>query len=202
MPSPLFVSLQGTLNSLRQHLIVTGKEYDKYTPAEHSQALGFRVLASAHLEDYAEKRCSEVAKIGIDRLKRGQPTRTGGCLVVWYLVRKEKLVIPLSSGEIVHDEKIDLALEVYQNMVGNKHGIGASNLKNLVVPLGVRESGLDDILFTRLGDLAEKRGAAAHVRVNRAKAMQDPDEEWKQVDAILPLLQKLDEHLDVVLHDR
>ncbi|WP_145926827.1 hypothetical protein [Amycolatopsis orientalis] len=202
MPSPLFVSLRGSLDSLRKDLIVSGKAYYAYTSGDHARALGFRVLASAHLEDYAEQRCAAVAKAGIQRLKRQQPTRTGVCLMTWYFVREEDEPIPLDVSEFNFDDKLDSALSKYERMVSKKHGISASNLRNLVVPLGVREADLDEHLFNLLQDLAVSRGAAAHIKVNRAKQMQEPEQEWKKVSAVLPLLEKLDEGLDAVLEDR
>ena len=200
MPSPLFVSLQQTLNNLRRDLIVDGKEYSAYTSAEHSSALGFRVLASAHIEDYAEKRCVEIARTGILRLKRGQPTRTGQSLITWYSARNELHPIPLAVTEIAIDDKVDTALKTYENMASKKHGISASNLRNLVVPLGVREEDLNDQLFNLLSAAAVKRGAAAHIKVNRAKTMSEPIEEWKDVSPILKLLEQLDGRLDAAVH--
>lgn len=198
MPSALFVSLTQTLHNLKSHLIVVGKDYGDYTPAEHSQALGFRVLASAHLEDYVEGRCRQIARLGVERFKRGQPSRTGRCLLTWHTVRKG-YPIPLERSEYVVDNQIDKALESYEGVVANKHGVSGIKLRELVLPLGLREADLDERLFDTLQNLAGARGAAAHVKVNRAKQMVEPEQEWDTVQVVLPFLEGLDGVLDRVV---
>lgn len=193
MPSSLFVSLNQTITKLRTSLIVERNDYSHYTPADHDMALAFRVLASAHLEDYAEKRCVDALTGAVELHRRGQQTRASRCLVTWFAARTETEVIPLEAPEYAGDQRIDEALKTYEKHVKKKHGISGTNLKSLVTPIGVREADLDDRLFSKLDVLAQKRGAAAHIRVNRAKQMQQPKQEWEAIDELMPLLRDLDD---------
>jgi hypothetical protein len=194
MQSRLFVSLGASLASLRGSLIVSGKSYDAYTAADHHQALGFRVLASAHLENYVESRCIEVAKLGVARIKKGKSSRSACALITWHAVRNSR-AIPLERGEYFAYDRLDNALVAYEAAVQNKHGFTASALRSLVLPLGIKESELDSKLLDLLRGIADRRGAAAHTSVNRAKQMAQPEQEWLWIDEIMPLLQELDETL-------
>jgi len=182
---------------LKANLIVTGKEYDQYTPSEHDMALAFRVLASAHLEDYAEQRCREVARAGIERLQRSQPSRAGRGVVNWFVVtgNGQRGATPLDPQDFTSAERLKEALNAYVKSVASTHGIGGRNLRHLVVRLGVYEADLDQQLFDALDALAASRGQAAHLRVRRARSMTEPEVEWKTVEGVLPLLEQLDEAL-------
>ncbi len=194
MPSNLFISLIQSLDKLKSHLITSGKDYNEYTAAEHSQALGFRILASAHLEDYAERRCLDIARIGVERFKTGHPARTGRCLLTWHTVRTG-LPIPLQPSECLVDDRIDKAFRAYGRVVEKTHGVSGDKLRGLVLPLGLQEENLDAQLFDKLEILAVPRGAAAHLRINRARQMVPPEQEWHAVQDVIPLLKDLDEIL-------
>ncbi len=198
MPSPLYVSLQQTLETLRGQLLVQGKEYDQYTPTEHAMALGFRVLASAHMEHYAERRCLEVATAGVARLQKKLPTRAGHALVLSYVTRKDQLV-PLDLQECPTDSRAIEALEAYRATVESSHGVSGRKLRLLVVRLGLQESALNQQLFDNLDTLAEARGAAAHIRLNRAKDMREPNAEWADITPTLPLLKDMDDALQAAI---
>lgn len=195
VPSPLFVSFTRTIDSLREHLIATGKDYNSYTAAEHSQALGFRVLASAHIEQFAEQRCLDVATASIQRVRTRRPSRAGYALLTWHCVRKQ-LLIPVSSGDFTFDERFEASLEAYRRFVKGKHGIGPNTLVSLVTPLGVGE--VNQQLLDQLESLAVARGEAAHIRINRAKSMAEPNKEWLDVQETLRLLEPLDAALTQV----
>ncbi len=194
MPSPLFVSLQQALETLKGQLIVQGKDYDQYTSTDHTMALGFRVLASAQMENYAERRCLEVATEGVARLQKRLPTRAGHALVLSYVTRKDQFV-PLNLQECPTDDRAIDALNAYRATIESSHGVSGRKLRLLVVRLGLQEPELKQQLFDNLDLLAEARGAAAHIRVNRAKGMREPLAEWTDITTTLPLLQDMDDTL-------
>ncbi len=201
MASRLFVSLVHSLEDLRGDLIATGKEYDQYTAAEHRRALAFRVLASAHLEDYAERRCKEAAEAGMQRLQRAQPTRTGRSLLAWFVVNGDgtRGAIPLDAAEYIGDARMATALDSFAASVSKSHGVSGRKLRSMVVRLGVQDHDLDDQLFDALDALANSRNVASHARVNRAKGMTEPSQEWTAVAALLPLLEALDAALSAAV---
>jgi hypothetical protein len=177
-------------------LIVTGKEWDVYTDSDHDQALGFRVLASATIEDYIERRCLETAAKGADRFLKAQPTRTGRALLVWYTVRHSIDPIPLRDVEHIPDaDSMKRSLEAYEKSVRSSHGIAGAALRKLILPLGVEATDLAPELFDKLESWAASRGAAAHVRVNRVREMTTPEADWARVADLLGLLAELDDSL-------
>jgi hypothetical protein len=198
MASPRFAGFKTNLENLKAALIVDNGPLGNYTREDHDRALGFRVLASAHLEQFVELRCTEVAADGIERFRTGKPTRTGRALLIWYGTRKkQRWSIPLKDIECVPDsDRLDLALRAYQDSVKFTHGMSGSDFQDLVIPLGLQDGDIDAQLIFRLDALALARQQAAHVAVKRAKAMTDPIQEWHDVDAILGPLELVDAALD------
>ncbi|MGF0313599.1 HEPN domain-containing protein [Rhodococcus sp. IEGM1428] len=190
MTSPGLVSLKDSLQKLREALIAERDESLSYSRADHDRALGFRVLASAHLEDYAERRCLEAVESARAKLVRGQISRTAKCLLIWNSVRSETQPIPLELADFSSD--MESAVKSYEKLIKRMHGISGRNFKAILMPLGLRDPDFDSQLFDKLDELAQKRGAAAHVRVNRAKTMTEPAQEWQIFDDLLPLLEELD----------
>lgn len=201
MPSKELVACTQGLSQLRTALIVEKTDVGDYTREDHDMALGFRVLASAQVEDYVEKRCSDAARQGVDRFLTGQPTRTGRALLIWHGTRKkQRYAIPLRDSECVPDrDKVEASLAAYLASVKATHGISGQDARDLVIPLGVMEVDLDDQLFDRLDQLALVRQKAAHVTVNRVKTMTEPIAEWREVDAVLAGLSALDDAIQAAV---
>ncbi|GII79094.1 hypothetical protein Sru01_40760 [Sphaerisporangium rufum] len=185
------------LDELKADLIVTGKDYDKYSRQEHRMALSFRLLASAAVEQYVEDRCKAAARHGLNRLPKGQPTRTGHSLTLWYLIKRDKGVIPLNAAEVPKAaDFLNAVHAAYENTVNKTHGMDDKDLRALVIPLGLPETDIDGVLCAMLKDLSNERNKAAHRLINRAKSMTEPIEEWNKIQAILYLLKDLDAALD------
>ena len=196
MPSPLFVALQGQLDNLRSFFIVEREDYVLYTAEDHAKALSFRLLSSASIEDYVEKRCIEIATTGCGRLGRGQPSATGRALVTWMLVRHASRAYPIHQDDVLQCiDLVDQALTAYKQSVKSNHGISGKDLRTLIFPLGLRDHQVPEILVDLLTSLSRARDPASHVYVNRAKSMVEPVEEWRLVAQLLPPLAQLDNDL-------
>lgn len=200
MASSLFISLEHNLRNLQDALIT---DVPALTAAKEdfTRALGFRVLASAHLEYFVEQRCSQVAQQGVDRFRLGKPTRTGRALLIWYGTRKkQRWSIPLSVNECVADgAKLDEALKAYLDTVKNTHGMSGSDFQDLVIPLGLLDSDIDYMLVQRLTDLALKRQRAAHVALVGVKGRVAPMGEWTEVENIVADLKQVDTALETAV---
>jgi hypothetical protein len=201
MASPELASCQTTLAFLRSAFIVERDDIGDYSREDHALALGFRAIASAHIEDYVEKRCSDVARQGANRFLSSQPTRTGRAILTWYGTRKtQRWPIPLKESECVPDRlRVEQALKAYLDSVKNTHGMSGKDARELVVPLGVQEPDLDDLLFSRMDDYAWERQRAVHISVNRVKSMTEPIAEWNEVSDIMTGLSALDDALQAAL---
>ncbi|WP_431963254.1 hypothetical protein [Nocardia sp. bgisy134] len=197
MPSPLFISFKQQISVLKTSLIAERRDDFRYTAADHQRALGFRLLASAHLEHFLESRCAETAAIAATEHRKRRPTRASKCLLVWNAVSSQS-PIPVENSEYMSSDSIDKAIERYRNLVSKNHGINGSKLKGLLIPLGFRNGDLDKHaqLFDRLDSVADNRNPAAHTRVNRARQLVEPQEEWLVIDNLMSLLVELDEALD------
>ncbi len=189
MASPLLVALEAQLTNLKSFFIVEREDYFLYTSEDHAKALSFRLLCSASIEDYVEKRCLEIAKLGSLRVSRGQPTATGRALITWSVVRGSSRGFPIHADDVL--DCLDLAeqaLNAYSQSVKSTHGMSGKDLRGLVYPLGLRDHQVPTILTDLLNSLSRARDPASHVYVNRAKSMVEPVEEWRLVAQLLPHL--------------
>ncbi|MET3954471.1 hypothetical protein ABIE52_001337 [Rhodococcus sp. OAS809] len=193
MPSTLFVSFEQEIKVLKQSLIADSREDFRYTPEEHKRALGFRVLASAHLEHFLEERCLQIASKAAADHKSGTLTRASKCLVVWYAVTAD-LVIPIDNGELANRDHIDKAFEKYRKVVTKSHGINGAKLKGLLIPIGFRDAEMSahSSLFNQLDSVADNRNPAAHTVVKRAMSLVAPEQEWTTIDNLMRLLVPFD----------
>lgn len=200
MPSTLFVSLEQNLQNLKDALITEAPALAA-TKEDFNRALGFRVLASAHLEYFVEQRCSQIAQQGVDRFRVGKPTRTGRSLLIWHGTRKkQRWSIPLTVAECVADGvKLDQALKSYLESVKNTHGMSGPDFQDLVIPLGLLDSDIDYLLVQRLTDLALKRQRAAHVALVGVKGRVAPMGEWNEVQDIVADLKQVDAALEAAV---
>jgi hypothetical protein len=189
------VALKANLLTLKTCFIVERDDYSAYTPDDQLKSVGFRLLASASVEHYVEDRCLAVARTGTLRYKKSQPSATGRALTIWYLAKKLKRSIPLRDSEVLsHVDLIDDALQSYTNTVKGSHGIDASDLRNLVLPLGVPDSSVPEALYDQLKSWADSRNPASHRRL--PKPQSEPVAEWKQVESLVKLLTSVDHALE------
>lgn len=203
MPSPLFVSFSERIKTLKASLIAEQKEnYQNYTASDHHSALGFRLLASAHLEEYVESRCENAAAACLEAHKQGKRTRASMCLLIWHSTYRVSKPIPLEPSDFDDRDEVDAARAKYSRLVRGIHGIDGSKLRELVIPLGLRDTDLDQGMLDQLNIVAGERNRAAHISVNRAKLQREPIEEWKILNQLMQHLIKLDIAIDRVISDR
>lgn len=197
MVSPLLVSFKQNIQNLGSSLIADAKDYDKYSVAEQHMALGFRLIATAHLEGFLENRCLDTALRAAQSHLAGQPTHASRCLLVWSAVRKSQ-PIPLDTIEHVQRELMDTATKQYQKVIDGNHGIKGDNLRGFLLPLGFRDSDISehDELLDRLDSIAGRRNPAAHRAVKRTTEINLPPVEWQNIADVFPLLEKLDDALE------
>jgi len=192
-------ALEAHLDDYRKYFIVEKDDLD-YTPEDHAKALAYRVLSSAALERYVEDLCIDVARIGITRILKNQPSATGRALIVWYLLRKTpRRAIPIHDSDVL--QSFDLATDALNAFVSHarsSHGISGADFKSLVLAVGLRDSQFPDALVAQLDALADRRNPASHSYVNRAKTMEPPSAEAAVFAQILDDLRVFDQDLQSV----
>jgi len=199
--SPQLAALKAQISKLDSFFISRGKDVTAYTDAEHAQATAFMLMASAELEGYVESRCSSVAKAGVDRLRKSQPTATGRALAVWYFTgRSLPQEMPIHEADVLKKLALcDQIQSAYASVVTNSHGISDKDFAKLSFPLGLREATVPASLALSLQTLAEKRNRAAHVHVNRAKSLAQPEEEARFIEQIVGDLEVVDNAFDQLI---
>jgi hypothetical protein len=193
-------ALRAYLNQLRVWYIVERDDYSLYTAEDHSKALSFRLLASAALEGYVEQRFLDVASAATDRMKRSLPSTAGRALLSWYIFERKSLYLPILPNAVLDHvaEYCDKALERYLNKVTKTHGMSGDDFLQLAVPLGVRETDVDVRLIENLGILSKDRNRASHIKISRAKKMEEPKAESDLVFQIVSSMEALDSSLDTL----
>lgn len=199
------------LQALQQHVagydtafIARGKLYDQYTAQDHMGAIAYRLMASAAIESYVEDRCRSVAREAAGRMQSGKKSATARSLLVWFLTTRRpwKYQSPIHESDVLsYSYEVATALRAYIDHLRSSHGISGGDLRNLVMILGIRDAQLDPRLVDSLDVLAALRNPASHSYQNRAKLMQEPEQEAVVVNQILGDLQKLDSDLDAVCND-
>lgn len=197
MPSPLFVGLSNVLARLRTSLIVGGPDYTAFSDADQDRALGYRLLASAAIEDFVEQRGREAASEGAARFLKSQPTRAGRALVAWHVAKTSSAEIPVKPSDFIPQlELVNSASTAYGQMASSTHGMSSKDARKLLFPVGLVPDSTVEGLFDRLDQLSGGRNVAAHVRVNRARSLQPPDVEASLVESILAGLEHVDDLIE------
>lgn len=198
MPSPLLVSFEQKLQQLENQFIVRRTDYNLYTSADFVNAVAYRLLASAALEEFVERRCIEIAQSGSDRLSKSRPSSTGRALVMWARFadhRSPRSVLIHENDAIADLSEAARAYIAYAKHVKRNHGISGDDLKSLALPLGIRDSQLPDVLTASLDDLANKRNPASHTVV---RTRSEPEAEVKTLRQVMGPLRQFDSDLQVV----
>jgi hypothetical protein len=204
MASSELQALQKHVHDYDVAFIVRNKDYDQYTTQDHMGAIAYRLLCSAAIESYVEDRCKAVARDAASRLTTGKKSASARSMLAWYLMSKRpwKFQAPIHQDDVLnYAVEMPTALKAYLAYVKASHGINGTDLRNLVMILGVRDAQLDERLVDSLNVLADARNPASHSYQNRAKSMQEPAHETVIVEQILQDLLKLDTDLASVCAD-
>jgi hypothetical protein len=199
VPSPRYVSLRAKVDEYAA-LFISDKDDMDATQDDHVLAVAFRVLASGAIEEYVEERCKQVARTGMDRLRKGQATTTGRALVVWAVSRNQPGCIPIHQTDIGdHYDEYDDVLKAYLSSVAGNHGMNSKDLRNLVNPVGLRAHHLPSSLLDKLQALSQRRDPVVHTAVTKkATGRLGPRLEKQQVYDVVELLESVDEALGEV----
>jgi hypothetical protein len=169
------VPLRHRIRTLAQAVDVDGQLVPR-SQIEVDRLHAFRLLAHAEVEQFVETIASNLVDVTEARFARnGDLTHAGHHLLVTWSVSRSlrgdsagRAKYPAyASPEAVmsaaaHPEDLNAALEQHRARIGNNHGIKAKNVRNLLLPLGYRESFFVPGLLDQLDELGEARGAVAH----------------------------------------
>ena len=201
--SPEYRSLLRRVVELKDHLLpVVFDPTGSYSDDVFDRTRGFIALTHAEIEAYIEDRCLALARQSVRSWHSSKTpsaitfTLYAMCYSDWVALESPP-ILKKATHEVRIEARIDNALEQYEQLVGDNHGIKDANLKKLLVPLSVRmKTDLDPAWLSSMSSFGRKRGQVVHTS---ARVSQPPDPQATLTTVkkvILPGLAKLDRLLN------
>jgi hypothetical protein len=158
-----FKALKARVATLRkQFLPLQFSPTGAYTNEELDNARAFRILVHADLENYFEKRALDVAIQAFALFQtKSKATVTLACLLSNGLGEKNRLPRALGTNISAHSIS-GRALGQYRHTVNNNHGVRATNLLEILLPVGIMEADIDSAWLATTDGFGAKRGLTAH----------------------------------------
>lgn len=102
--------------------------------------------------------------------------------------------------EIEFVTRIERANSVFHAEVAKNHGIREQNIIQLLLPVGIELSDLDNVWLASIEAFGRSRGSIAHqsASAHRLTSLPDPFSELRTVDALLNGTKDLDEKLNAL----
>ena len=203
--SDRFITLRTQLNRLKDEFLPEISPIGLYSDSQLSRTAAYRVLAHAEIESYLEERAWTIvidAKTAWD--KSGKNTRTLICLLGFSGLTMDKppdTLTPQKGSKTVKEEKvkiskkIDLAVESFQRVISQNHGVKEDHILSLLLPIGIDSDDLDPAWLATMNTFGEKRGLVAHKSATSYMTIQTPDpaNELNTVTQIKNELLRIDE---------
>jgi hypothetical protein len=184
-----FRTLTKSLDTLRLYFLP--KQFStlgKYTAREHDLARAYVLLVHAEIESYIEDRAKEIADRAETRWsKAGTHSRVIRRVVGSHHLRNQRPWEPFNKSAAA----IRAALNSYDSLIHNNHGIKENNLRTLLFPIGIQYKDLNITWLVNLESFGNRRGLLAHNSIQMLQPV-DPDTEFKKVRDILKGLRGLD----------
>lgn len=198
------------LNRLKKQFIPKINPAGLYSDRQLALTLAYRVLVHAEIEAYLEDRVWEVAlnsKKNWD--SHGKTCRTLICLLAFCGQMMESPPDTLSptkpakkvpEEKIKIDKKIDLAINSFQRVINQNHGIKEANILALLLPIGIDTNDLAPAWLATMNAFGEERGVVAHASATSTTIQSpDPANEVDRIEQIIPELSKVDDLMNKLM---
>lgn len=172
----------------------------------------YRLLAHAEVEEFIEQLASMATDVTSAQAMNGVLTHAGHHLVVAWAIGRLRLdaakarypdyrsadaVAKLAVGSA----DLTSAVTSHRERIKNNNGLKEANVRQLLLPLGFRESHFAPGLLNQLTAFGELRGAVAHATgMIGVAAWPTGSSEIGRTAALLPGLKQLEQVLPVLLH--
>jgi hypothetical protein len=199
MPSARFNQLKRRIARLERNLL-PAKFTAPYTQRELDQGRAYLLLVRAELEAYFEDRARSIVEAAFKRWQRHRRAPSVLlCLLSFHKQDKPtaQMMKEVQLGIRAHpDEPLFKARQAYHQLLSKNHGIREANILEMLLPIGVKGTGLDAALIGTLDSFGQRRGKIAHTAAKIQTAL-DPAGEVSTINNIILLnLALLDEKLD------
>ncbi len=191
-----FRILTKELSRLKKQFIPKINPAGLYSDRQLALTLAYRVLAHAEIEGYLEDRVWEVAlnaKKNWDT--KGKTCRSLICLLAFSgqmmesppdTLSPKKITKQVPDEKIKISKKIDLAINSFQRVIDQNHGIKEANLLALLLPIGIDTDYLDPAWLATMNTFGEERGIVAHTSATSTTIQApDPATELGRVEQII-----------------
>jgi len=203
--SKRYHQLSSRLSILKNHFLP--KQFSPtgtYSRKQLDLARGYRLLAHAEVEAFIEDIAWDAL---LKKVALWKSKRKASDLIIcflscyhsgWGTGFDEEGLSPQSSkahtkaAEEAAESVVDIAVGQFRELVSKNHGVREINLRRVVLPIGVRISGLDQSWINTMDTFGKLRGEVAHKAVGVQQQI-DPYTEYQNVQYLLTGLKTLDE---------
>ena len=193
--SQLFRELRKRIRQLRNHFLPkTFNPTGTYSERQFDRARAFRLLAHAEIEWYLEEIVFETANMAFDDWQqRGLITLPLLALVAYVDVHLGGILQPRKSGaQLDLESRITESRNRFNTYTKSKnYGIKEEHILRLLLPVGIRETDLDQTWLSTTNSFGQTRGETAHVS-KHVYNPPDPKNEYEIVNQILRGLLDID----------
>ena len=193
--SKRFRELRYRIRQLRNHFLPrTFDPTGTYSERQFDRARAFRLLAHAEIEWYLEQIVFETANKAFDDWKqRGMITLPLLAMVAYVDVHLGGITQPnKNSTQLDLESRIEKSKNRFNTYTkSNNYGIKEEHILRLLLPIGIKESDLDQIWLSTASSFGRTRGETAHVS-NKVNNPPDPKNEYDIVNQILQGLLDID----------
>lgn len=190
--SQRFNSLKSRIDFLETNILPPIKVNGNYTKKESDFIRSYVILAHAEIEAYFEDIASTKVKKALNdwRINR----KKSNCLLAIMSFCAEE--INWENIKCEQKEKFDFRVNKtvthYINKLNSNHGVKAKNLFNILLPIGVEVSEIDDIWLSTMDNFGATRGVFAHSTISTQTQIDLVTERNNLRNNIIPEISNLD----------
>jgi hypothetical protein len=192
-----FRALQSRVSELRNRFLpVSFSQSGDYSETELDNARAFRVLVHAELEHFFEERAVEIA----DRAFRLFKTTSRPSRPIVHLLSNivgEQHGLPTKLGTQTTALSVTgKVVAQYKHGITKNNGIRIPNILQILLPIGILETEIDNAWLSTTDGFGAKRGTTAH----SASIMYtiDPQDDFQTVNQIMNGVRDLDALLNLI----
>lgn len=190
-----FKLLIDRINFLNNNILPTIKIEGDYTPIEYDFTRSYVLLVHAEIESFLEERVTEKVNTSLTNWKANR--KKSSCL---------KSILAFCSNDINYEKKkviernslefrVNLVSSHFLSLIKKNHGIKKENILDLLLPIGIEISELDETWLVTMDNFGAKRGEIAHHTFAIQNPI-DPLTEKKLInEIIMPELNNIDKLL-------
>jgi hypothetical protein len=183
-----------------EHNILPAERLDgNYTNVERDLIKSYLLLVHAEIEAYFEDRAKE--KVNKALTKWSTNRQKSSCL---------KAVLAFSGNDISYDNvkktdsndieyRINRAVNHFLSLVNKNNGVKQNDIINLIIPIGIEMSELDNTWLNTMESFGSTRGNIAHNSIAVQTALDRNTEKDRINTQIIPEIERLDQLIQKII---